>query len=275
VQTSPRRQLTPFSIDKDYKTFLTSLQKKKAEENGQSQAEKTDAQLMSQLTLAKENNSNHSERAKHTPLLDHLRAKRMAKAESSALKNARTYLNRSNNAFAAASTASAANGSGDKGKGKSKGQASAATKAPPIPTGPKANRATKEKNAKKQASSAGSNTQGTPVPPKGPSAAQKGQGRGAKGTNAAANAQNTGKSPSAAVESSSIPPKHDDGIIVQAKSDATATPTDRGMGGAERGASSRGRGRPPRAGRGRGAARGAGAGAGKGGATAAGSIVST
>ncbi|UZJ56681.1 hypothetical protein CBS101457_006001 [Exobasidium rhododendri] len=260
-ELAKRRKADPFvgtiEEDKDYKLFLVSLEKKRAEEDGQTQSEKTDAQLMSQLTLAKENHSNNSERAKHTPLLDHLRAKRTAKAESSALKNARNYLNRSNNAFAAASTgggnAAPGGGGGERAKGKGKAQAASGVKASSqVPTGPKASRTPKEKVAKKQAHPSGSMPEGAAIPPKGPSAGQKGQGRGAKGTNK--NTAGSGKAQGNA-ENLSILSKQNstEGGTGQAKAVPPAPPVaDRGAGNAERGVSSRGRGKASRGGRGRG-----------------------
>lgn len=128
-------------LDPDYKVFLTSLENKKAEDNGQTQSEKTDAQLMSQLLSTQSNIIHSTERAKHTPLLDHLRAQYTARAESSALKNARSYLNRNDNAYAA--VAASIKGA-DKGKEKAKGQ----QKEGSIATGPKAG---KSKEGKKKA----------------------------------------------------------------------------------------------------------------------------
>lgn len=86
--------------------------------------------------------------AKHTPLLDHLRAQHTARAESAALKNARKYLNRSNDAYAASKAGPSASAAADKGKGKAKG---VVKDAGGIPTGPKAGTKAGKKGAKKSA----------------------------------------------------------------------------------------------------------------------------
>lgn len=118
--------------DADYKQFLEALVEGDKADKGAGHTEKTDAQLMAHLTsLTAE--SNMGKQSKSTPLLEHLRAQRTAKAEASALKQARNYLNKSHGAYAAASGKSTVDKSTKKGKAK-------ASHDPAIPTGPKAMR---------------------------------------------------------------------------------------------------------------------------------------
>ncbi|PWN37817.1 uncharacterized protein FA14DRAFT_183631 [Meira miltonrushii] len=109
--------------DEHYKQFvsiLTQTEAELAQEKGQGQLEKTDAQLMAHLTSLSADSQNAQKQAKSTPLLEHLRAQRLAKSGTSAQKQSRT-----------GKTKSAKGTSGSKSKAK-------AISDPSIPTGPKA-----------------------------------------------------------------------------------------------------------------------------------------
>lgn len=83
--------------DEDYKQFvslITQTEAKLAQEKGLGQLEKTDAQLMSHLSSLATDSQNSQNQAKSTPLLDHLRAQRLAKSEASALKQTRKQTNK-------------------------------------------------------------------------------------------------------------------------------------------------------------------------------------
>lgn len=69
--------------DSHYKTFLASLEEKaNVNDDGQSRAERTDAQLLAHLSSNTASNPQQTEKAKNTPLLEHLRAQRAAKMEA-------------------------------------------------------------------------------------------------------------------------------------------------------------------------------------------------
>lgn len=230
-------------LEADYSAFLSSLEKKKkAEDDGQTQAEKTDAQLMALLTSAKSATRTKTN-AKHTPLLDHLRAQHTARAESSALKNARRYLDRNNNAYAASTTKAV-----EKGKGKAKVQG----KDSAIPTGPKAgNKRVEAEGGAKKGARAGARA-GAKVGAKAETSGSKATAVGAPPTlDSTAKTSNKGQKGSKghgkrleanqADSSVSILSKQGDANSDQAAAVASAGPS------ADRGAP-RGRSRPPRGG---------------------------
>lgn len=112
--------------DEDFKQFigiLTQAEAELAQEKGQGQLEKTDAQLMAHLTSLSADSQNAQKQAKSTPLLEHLRAQRLAKSGPSTQKQARAGKTKS------------AKGSTSSGTTKSKVKA---ISDPSIPTGPKA-----------------------------------------------------------------------------------------------------------------------------------------
>lgn len=220
------------------------MEKKKAEDNGQTQAEKTDVQLMSQLMTAKSAMATKQSSAKHTPLLDHLRAQHTARAESAALKNARKYLNRNNDAYAASKAGSSASNAG-KGKGKAKEQAKETST---VPIGPKAAAKPSKKGAKKGADKTEIGN-GSNQAPKAPSTAALPNAQAgpkvAKGPKGAKGQSNKGADQS------------NEGVSIlskQGKSEPSVAAIPTGP-SADRGAP-RGRSRPPRGGGGGGRGRG-------------------
>lgn len=129
--------------DEDYKQFvgiLTQTEAEFAKEKGQGQLEKTDAQLMAHLTSLSADSQAAQKQAKSTPLLEHLRAQRLAKSEAIAHKQARNQANKNS------STAKGASGSSGTTKSKNK-----VISDPSIPTGPKA-MVQKQKEAQKSES---------------------------------------------------------------------------------------------------------------------------
>jgi hypothetical protein len=195
---------------------------------------------MSQLMTAKSAMATKQSSAKHTPLLDHLRAQHTARAEANALKNARKYLNRNNDAYAASKAGASASTAG-KGKGKAKEQAKGGSA---VPTGPKAAAKPNKKGAKKGADKAEPGN-GSNLAPKVAAAAPSDTQAGpkvAKGPKGPKSQSNKGFEP--------LPNEGVSILSKQGNSEPSVVPIPTGP-SADRGAP-RGRSRPSRGGGGRG-----------------------
>ncbi|MCO5584891.1 hypothetical protein L7F22_038823 [Adiantum nelumboides] len=133
----------------DYKHFVGIMKQTEAElaqEKGQGQLEKTDAQLIAHLTSLSADSQSAQKQAKSTPLLEHLRAQRLAKSEASAQKQARNQTSK-NSATATKKTSKGTSGISGTIKGKEK-----ATLDSSIPTGPKAMGQKQQRDAQKSES---------------------------------------------------------------------------------------------------------------------------